>query len=42
MIEVAKKQGVLGMASIDFMIRELHLHYIGNSVFLFGYGIRIH
>lgn len=39
MIKVVKQQGVLGMVSIDLMVRALHWHYIGNSVFFFGYGI---
>lgn len=38
------EEGVRSMASIDFVIRARHWHYIGDSVFFFsfGHGIRMH
>jgi hypothetical protein len=45
MNEVAVEQGVWSMASIDFVIRARHWHYIVTAcVFLysFGHGIRMH
>lgn len=35
MNEVAVEQGVWSMASIDFVIRARHWHYIGDSVCFF-------